>query len=230
MLIALLAVGVGAVAQTVSGIGFALVCGPVLIAALGQSTGLRLVLTLSTVVCTALLATTWRQVRLRDALLMAAPGVALTPLLAFLLRGANSHVLTASAGALTLACAAALAFGLRLRWLRGWPGAAVAGGASAAMNVLAGMAGPAAALYGVNARWADDEIRPTLQVFGVVLNAVALVSVGGPVLDWRSCAALLAGWGIGLLVASRLASGRIRPFVLAVAALGGLFALWRGLF
>ncbi|MFC0430600.1 TSUP family transporter [Kutzneria buriramensis] len=228
-MIVLLAVGAGAVAQSVAGFGFALICGPVLIAALGQADGLRLIVTLSTVVSLAILVPTWRDVKLRDGLLLAAPGVVLAPLLVWLLRDADKNVVTIGAGVTTLASAAALALGLRLDRLRGVGGVIMAGGTSALMNVLGGMSGPVAALYAVNARWPERSIRPTLQVFGITLNIATLVSIGGPAIDWWAALSLVAGWLVGSLVAKLLPAGRTRQLILLVAAAGGVFAVWRGI-
>lgn len=72
-------------------------------------------------------------------------------------------------------------------------------------------------------------MRPTLQVFGITLNIATLVSIGGPVLDWRAVATLLVGWLIGSLVARLLPLGWSRRVVLVVIAAGGGFAIWRGL-
>ena len=65
-----LAVLVGAMAQSVSGIGFVLVCGPLLVAALGPDDGVRLAVVLSLTVNVAVLARTWRAAELRTALLL----------------------------------------------------------------------------------------------------------------------------------------------------------------
>ncbi|WP_232665644.1 TSUP family transporter [Pseudonocardia sp. TRM90224] len=227
--VALVAVALGSVAQTVAGFGFALICGPLLITVLGQSDGLRLVITLATLVSVAMLVPTWRQASLRNGLLLAAPGIVLTPGLAWLMQGLDRSVLTVAAGATTLLAAGALAVGLSLQWLRGTKGVLVAGATSGAMNVLGGMSGPVAALYAVNARWPAETVRPTLQVFGIALNLVALASVGGPLLDGGAMAALAAGWAIGMLVARRLPPARMRQIVLALAALGGMIAVVRGL-
>jgi uncharacterized membrane protein YfcA len=229
MLIVLLAVGAGAVAQSIAGFGFALICGPVLIAALGQTDGLRLIVTLSTLVSLAILSRTWRQAKLRDGLLLAAPGVVLAPLLVWLLRDVDKNVLTIAAGVTTLASAAALAFGVRLDRLRGVGGVITAGGTSALMNVLGGMSGPVAALYAVSARWPEQSIRPTLQVFGIALNIATLVSVGGVAIDWWAVLSLVAGWLVGSVVARLLPAGRTRQIILVVAAAGGAFAVWRGI-
>jgi uncharacterized protein len=228
MLSAILAVGAGAAAQTIAGFGFALICGPLLIAAFGPSDGLRLIITLSTLVSAAMLVPTWRRAKLREGLLLALPGVLLTPVLVVLLRGVDRNVLTVAAGLTTLISAGALAAGGRISWMHGLPGSLTAGTTSAVMNVLGGMSGPVAALYAVNARWPEDAIKPTLQVFGLTLNAAALMSIGGPALDWRAFVGLLAGWLVGLLIAKRIAAGRIRHVILTLAALSGAFVVWQG--
>jgi len=229
VLIVLLAVGAGAAAQSVAGFGFALICGPVLIAALGQAEGLRLIVTLSTLVSLGILVPNWRKAKLRDGLLLAAPGVVLAPLLVWLLRDVDKNALTIAAGVTTLASAAALAFGLRLDRLRGAGGVIVAGGTSALMNVLGGMSGPVAALYAVNAGWPERSIRPTLQVFGITLNIATLLSIGGIAIDWPATLSLVAGWLVGSAVARLLPAGRTRQVILLVAAAGGVFAVWRGI-
>jgi uncharacterized membrane protein YfcA len=229
MLIVLLAVAAGAAAQSVAGFGFALICGPVLIAALGQPEGLRLIVTLATLVSLAILVPTWRHAKLRDGLLLAAPGVVLAPLLVWLLRDADKNALTVGAGLTTLASAVALAFGLRLDRLRGVGGVIIAGGTSALMNVLGGMSGPVAALYAVNARWPERSIRPTLQIFGITLNVVTLVSIGGIAMDWWAALSLVVGWLAGSVVARLLPAGRTRPVILVVAAAGGVFAVWHAI-
>ena len=205
MLIVLLAVGAGAAAQSVAGFGFALICGPVLIAALGQAEGLRLIVTLSTLVSLGILVPNWRKAKLRDGLLLAAPGVVLAPLLVWLLRDVDKNALTIAAGVI------------------------VAGGTSALMNVLGGMSGPVAALYAVNAGWPERSIRPTLQVFGITLNIATLLSIGGIAIDWPATLSLVAGWLVGSAVARLLPAGRTRQVILLVAAAGGVFAVWRGI-
>lgn len=229
MILAVAAVAVGACAQWTAGFGFALICGPLLIATLGQTSGLRLILTLSTLISVAMLARTLRDLKWRDAVLLAAPGVVLTPLLVAALRGVDKGTLTLAAGLLTLAATAALARGVRVARLRGAGGAAAAGVISAAMNVVGGLSGPLAALYAVNAGWRHESIRPTLQVFGILLNISALLSLGGVDVDWRAGAALTAGGLAGAVLARRLSPDASRRLVLVIAALGGLYAAYRGL-
>jgi uncharacterized membrane protein YfcA len=228
-----LAVLVGAVAQSVSGIGFVLVCGPLLVAALGPDDGVRLAVVLSLLVNAAVLVRTWRQVELRTALLLLAPAAIATPLAARLLRSAPDRLAEGLAGASAVVGAAALAAGLRWRAARGRVGALVAGVISAIMNVAAGIGGPAIALYAGNADWPATAMRSTAQVYFLGLNVVALVSLGFPHVAGGLLAGCVAAMVVGLLlggvVTQRVAEATARQLTLSLAALGGLVVLVRSL-
>lgn len=226
-----LAVLVGAVAQSVSGIGFVLVCGPLLVAALGPADGVRLAVVLSLVVNVAVLARTGRQARMQPALLLLVPALVATPVLAWALRPAPERLAAGLAGASAVLGAAALAAGLRWPAARGRAGAVAAGVVSAAMNVAAAIGGPAIALYARNADWPATAMRSTAQVYFLGLNVVALLSLGPPHVPGGllvGClAALAAGLVLGARVARRVAEPASRRLILALAAAGGLAVLAR---
>jgi uncharacterized membrane protein YfcA len=232
-LLTALAVLVGAVAQSISGIGFVLVCGPLLVVTLGATEGVRLAVVLSLVVNLAVLARTWRRAELRVALLLLVPAAVATPLIAWLLRSASSRLEAALAGASAVLGAAALAAGLRWRAARGRTGAIGAGIVSAAMNVTAGIGGPAIALYAANAEWPATAMRSTAQVYFLGLNVVALASLGWPDVSpgvLVACgAALVAGLLLGAGAARRVAEPVAKRLTLALAAGGGLTVLVRSL-
>ena len=234
-LVLLLAVALGALAQTITGFGFALLCGPLLIATLGQPAAVRLILLLSSIISVVLLVRDVRHVRLADGLLLLAPGVVVTPAFAWALQRLDTHMVTIAAGVVTLLSAGALASGLRLSWLRGRRGATGAGALGAAMNVIGGLSGPAVALYSVNARWPAEAVRPTLQVYGLGLNSIALATLGLPALTPAPFVGLLLGWGAGSLLGrgvpagARLSPAHLRRGILVLAALGGLLAVVQGL-
>jgi len=81
-----LAVLVGALAQSVSGIGFSLVCVPFLVGALGAHEGVRLGVALSLLVNVGLLARYHRDLDWRGALLLLAPAAVATPMAAVAVR------------------------------------------------------------------------------------------------------------------------------------------------
>lgn len=229
MLIGWLAVAVGSATQTTAGFGFALVCAPALVAVLGPGTAVRTVITLSCLISLLILARGWRHSRWLDALLLALPGILLAGPIALLVHHLDQRTLTVAAGAVTLASAGLMLCVQKELPLRGVVGACAVGFVSAAMNALGGLSGPAAALYAANQRWPLQSIAPTLQVFGLALNIASLTTLGGPVFDWRLATALPLGWAGGLVVTKWLPPRHIRYVVLAVAALGGVLAVARGL-
>jgi uncharacterized membrane protein YfcA len=222
------ALAVGGLVQTTAGFGFALVCSPVLVAALGPTAAVRSVITLSSLVSQLILVRTWRYTRLREALVLAVPAVVLAAPVAVLVHHLNSRLLTMAAGVVTVSGAALMARGnLRLP-LHGPGGVLAVGTASALMNALGGLSGPAGAIYAANEEWPPEAIAPTLQVFGLVLNAASLATLGGPELDYRLASALPVGWVCGIWVAGRLSASQLHRVVLALAAAGGAAALMRG--
>jgi len=230
-LAAAVAVAVGALAQSVSGIGFALVCGPLLVAALGPRDGVRLVLLLSAAVNVAVLARSSRRVAWRDLLLLAGPAVLVTPLVVRLLRPVPDRLAAALAGAAATLGAAALAVGVRPRGGRAPAAAVVAGLVSAVTNVAAGIGGPPVALWAAAAGRPADTLRSTVQVDFLLINVVALAGLGLPSVSGARLAACAVGLVVGLALGAplqrRTSEAAARRTTLALAGLGGLVVLVR---
>lgn len=228
-MIVALAVALGAMSSVVSGFGFALVCGPALVAALGRSEGVRLTLLLSLFVNLAVLLRERREIAWRTALLLALPAIVTTPLFVALLAHAPNRVGEALAGTAALVGAGLVAAGLQWPAAAGRRGAVGAGVVSAAMNVAAGISGPPVALWADNAGWSGPRLRGTLQVYFLALNAVALVSLGLPTGDGLATGvvALLVGVGVGALVVHRISPALARRTTLLLAAGGGVAVLVR---
>jgi len=214
-------------AQGVAGMGFGLLCAPLLIQIYGPREGVQQVVLLSLVLNIVFLVREVRQARIREAVGLLLPSWLVTPLLVLLFRKVSPQLLLLTAGGLTLASAAILALGLRASHLRGLPGAVVAGVVSAAMNVAGGLAGPAVAMYAVSASWPATSVRPTLQLYGVGLNIVTLLSLGVPVLRWPLLLGLAVGVLTGLMLANRMSAARVRPLILGLAMLGGTLVIIR---
>ena len=230
---ALAAVLVGTLAQSVSGIGFSLVCGPLLVAALGPFDGIRLSVLLSLVLNVVLLARLWRDVEVRRTLLLLVPSALATPLLALLARRLPERPAAALAGAVVLLGVALLASGLRWRAARGRSGAVVAGVLAAATNVVASVAGPVVALWAANADWEARAQRASLQAYFLGLNCVALPSLGLPEVPGRLLAGCLGALAVGALLgvplARRVGERTARRTTLVLAAAGGAAVLLRAL-
>jgi hypothetical protein len=225
--LAAIAVAAGAMAQWVTGIGFALVCAPFLIALLGPEEGVKAAVALGIPLNVALLFAERRHFRPLDAALLLAPAVAVMPLMGAAVRRVNATALAAAAGSLTIIAALLLAVGLRARRVQGRGGAVAAAVVSAAMNTIAAIGGPAVALYALNAGWSPQATRAILQAYFLGLNIATLVVLGPSLPHF----VLVVGLGVGL-VAGRLVAGRVpveraRTATLAVAIAGGVTALVR---
>lgn len=229
----LLAVLLGTLAQSVSGIGFALVCGPLLVASLGPHDGVRLAVLLSLVLNVVLLARLWRAVDVRRTLLLLVPSALATPLLARAVRGVPERPAAALAGAVVLLGVALLAGGVRWAAARGPAGAVAAGLLGAATNVVAAVAGPMVALWAANADWRADAQRASLQAYFLGLNCVALPSLGVPRVGTGLLVACLAALALGALLggplARRVSEPGARRTTLVLAACGGAVVLLRAL-
>jgi uncharacterized protein len=225
--LAALAVAAGAAAQSVSGIGFALVGGPLLFTVFGAREGVRVAVVLSMLVNVGVLAREHRSVMWRRVLPVLATALAVTPLLAHLLADAHPRALRALAGGVIVIGAALVAAGRTAD--TGLVGGVVAGVISATMNVLASAGGPAVAVYAAGARWDPLRVRATLQAYFLALNIVTLATLGTP--HWASTQAivlvgcLVAGSASGGWLAGRVSAHRARTVTLALAAGGGLGVL-----
>ena len=226
-LLAALAVAAGALAQWVTGIGFALVCAPFLVALLGPEEGVRAAVLLGIPLNIAMLVTSRRDLRPRDALWLFVPAALVMPLAGAAVRRTNPTALALAAGVLTIVAAGLLATGRRASRVHGRAGAVGAAVVSAAMNAIAAIGGPAVALYSINAGWRPEAARATLQAYFLGLNVITLAVLG---FSWPA-PALGVGLVVGLVgggaVAGRVPVEAARIATLAVAAAGGCAAIAR---
>jgi uncharacterized protein len=227
LLLATVAVALGAAAQSISGIGFALVSGPLLFTVFGAREGVRVAVVLSMLVNAGVLAREHRSVMWRRVLPVLVTALALTPLLAHVLEGAHPRLLRGAAGAVIVLGAAVVASGRTAD--TGVAGGVAAGVASATMNVLASAGGPAVAVYATGARWDPLRTRATLQAYFLSLNVVTLLTLGAPHWTLGRAAtlvgALVAGAATGALTAGRVSARAARSVTLLLAAAGGLAVL-----
>lgn len=226
-----LAVALGALAQSVSGIGFSLVCGPLLVAALGPADGVRLAIVLSLGLNLVLLARHRTDLDRRGALLLLVPTALTVPVFAVLLRDLPERPAAALAGGTIVLLTLLLAAGVRWRAARGAAGAAVTGVAAAATTVVASVSGPPVALWAANAGWSADVQRATLQAYFLGVNVVALASLGTPAVPLGllgACAvALVVGLAVGAPVARFVSERAARRTTLVLAGVGGAVVLLR---
>ena len=220
--LAVLGVVVGGLAQSITGMGFALVAAPVLIALLGPTQGVAVVVLLGTLATLAPLLGHWRAVRARDGVSLLIPSLIATPVVGLLVSGADTAALAVGAGVGVLAGVTALWRGLRWRRLVSVPGAIGTGISSAVLNVIGGVGGPPVGLYAANAGWEPRATRATLQAIFLVQGVVTVVVVGLVMPEPVMVAAMIGGTLVGMRVAPLIPHEAARHAVLAVAAFGGI--------
>ncbi|MEZ5184884.1 MAG: TSUP family transporter [Candidatus Nanopelagicales bacterium] len=223
VLLILVAVSIvaGAVAQSVTGMGFSLVAAPALLAYLGPRNGVAVVVVLAAMASLLPLSQQWRQIRWRDASSLLLPTLLATPVIAFALAGVDTALVAVAAGVAVIAGVVLLARGASWAWFKGLPGAVAAGFASATLNVVGGVGGPPVGMFAANAGWQPVQTRATLQFFFLIQNLVTAVVIGvvGP--QWWMIAALVAGTVVGAALVAKVPAHLARIAVLVVAALGG---------
>ncbi|WP_308800227.1 TSUP family transporter [Agromyces silvae] len=227
------AVLAGALTQRISGIGFALVAAPVLILLLGPVQGVVVTNVFAVLTALSVYIRHARDVEYRKILpLLLAACVAAVPC-ALLTRDLPADVLAVIAGCLVLGALALSVTAQRVRGIAGRPGLIAAGALSGAMNVAAGVGGPAVAAYAVAARWPHDRFALSVQFYFVVLGVWSLLVRGVPPAltptEWAvAVLALAAGLWVGSAASRRVGVRAARRWCLVVAFLGALGVVAQG--
>ena len=227
---ALVAVGLGAGAQAVTGIGFALVCAPFLVLALGGDDGVRLSNLFGIAVNLLMLgAGGWKSISWRVLPALVVPGILVVPLAAWLISGDSPQTLSLITAILVLAAVVALTRGLRIKALRGRAGATVASVLSGSMNAIGGVAGPPIAAFAANLDWTPNVQRGTLAAYFLAVNAAAVLARGVPRLPTtifvEGVSMVALGFGGGVVAARFLKYGTVRGVTLALAGGGALASI-----
>lgn len=230
---ALVFVFVGAALQRTTGLGFALVCGPVLVLLLNPFDGIVLANVLSACVAATVLLGTWRGADRKLALGLGLGVLLGVPLGAVVVHRLPQTTLLVLVGAIT-SVAVALAFRRRPLWVlahRGGP--VVAGAVSGFSNATAGVGGPALAVYGTSQAVPIGTFVPTVQAVGLFTNLLSLVAKHEFHLPWQfvavSVAVVFMGVAAGNVLARRIKPSTARVLVLGLALIGGLGAVAKGL-
>ncbi|GAB3386995.1 sulfite exporter TauE/SafE family protein [Amycolatopsis echigonensis] len=223
---------VGALTQRATGLGFGLVGGPLLVAAAGPVVGVSMANALSMVLCSVVLARTWRDTDWRAVLTLAVPALAGVPLGALVVRSTPEGPLLIVVGSMAILAVGVVVLTRQRRLLRGTPGAIVAGALSGFMNVTAGVGGPMVSAYALSEQWSRRVLIPTAQAYLLLVNAVSLVSKGVPPISWFGWACGLGGLVVGALAGEwldrRIDAATGRRLIIVVALAGGIAAVVRG--
>jgi len=230
--LALLAVTIGAALQRVTGLGFTLVSGPLLVLVLNPFDGIVLANILSAFIAVFVLVRTYRSAQWRTALKLAIGIVVGVPIGAVIVYALDSDVLLLLVGMLT-AVAVLLAMAKRpMPVFRGTAGAIFAGSVSGFSNVTAGVGGPALAMFGSSTKMPMQAFVPTVQVVGLFTNALSVAAKSQMALPLPLVLGAIACALLGLLGGSFLqrfiTPTRAQMLALALALVGSLAATARG--
>ncbi|SFR91510.1 hypothetical protein SAMN05428970_3806 [Agromyces sp. CF514] len=240
MLIAVaLSVLVGAFAQRITGMGFALVASPALVLLLGPFDGVIVVNLCAVVSSLIILPRVWRFVEWRRFAMLVVPALAGTAAGAVIAAHVPGAPLQVAIGVLVIvALTVSLLVTRAEHVVSGWPPAVVAGAASGVMNAAAGVGGPALSVYAVATRWPQVRFAATAQPYFVAIGSASLVlklaQTGWSIPELQPGAwpivlgALLAGLVAGELLHRRIPHHAARIAVIAIAYAGGAAALVDG--
>ena len=228
------AVFVGALAQRVTGLGFALVAAPLLVVAAGPFQGVLLANLLSLVISAALLALSWRHVDVRKGVTLTISGVLGVVPGAVAARLLAPGPLQVAIGLLVVAGLLAAVGTAGSRSPRD-PSIAVTGLAGACSGMMAGAAGvggPALTVYAVRIDWERRAFAATAQLCFAVQGGAALAAKGLPSLAPTRLAlvvgALLVGLAAGQWAGPRVSDTTARRAVVLLALLGGAATAVKG--
>ena len=228
-----LGVVAGALTQRITGIGFALVCAPLLVLIAGPFEGVVLSNLLGLAVSVVVFVTLWRDTEWRKGLLLVVPALVAIPFGAWVARNVPPAPLMVIIGVTVIIALGAVVLSERARVLRGTGGAVVAGGASGFMNVTAGVGGPAIVLYAVSTAWEHRKFVATFQFYSIFVNVASLAAKGG--LPQVSPAALAISFGalaVGLVggefLSRHVDHDLARRLAIGLALAGATFTVVKG--
>ncbi|WP_334684610.1 sulfite exporter TauE/SafE family protein [Mycetocola sp. CAN_C7] len=229
----------GAIAQRVSGMGFALVAAPALVLLIGPFDGVLMVnlcgAASALIVCTRV----WRHIQWKRYVLLAIPALlAIVPgvLISIAVSGPTLQIVVGVILGIALTTSLLVTRGDYTT--PAVPTGIVAGSVSGLMSATAGVSGPAVGIFAVLTNWEHRSFAATLQPFFATLGLSAFVSkiiaTGGilPDHDWWLwlvvIACTLAGLVAGELVAKRVSVRAARASVIAISYLGAAAAIVDG--
>jgi uncharacterized membrane protein YfcA len=229
-----LGVMAGALTQRVTGIGFALVCAPLLVLIAGPFEGVLLSNLLGLTVSVIVFVAHWRDTEWKKGLLLAVPALLAIPFGAYVARNVPPAPLMVIIGLLVILALGAVLLSERARVLRGPGGAVVAGASSGFMNVTAGVGGPAIVLYAVSTAWEHRRFIATFQFYSIFTNLASLAAKGGlphvtPIALAVSFGALAVGLAGGQILSRHVDHQLARRLAIGLALGGAIFTVIKGI-
>jgi len=230
---ALGAVTLGAALQRVTGLGFTLISGPLLVLVLDPFDGIVLANILSGLIAAIVLARTFRHAQWRTAAKLSIGVVIGVPLGAVVVYSLNADLLLILVGSLTTIAVVIALMRRPMPAFRGTPGAIFAGSLSGFSNVTAGVGGPALAMFGAATKMPMSAFVPTVQVVALLTNALSVAAKPNASLPLPLVLGAVGGVLIGLIAGTFLqrviTPTRAQTLALALALAGALAATVRGI-
>lgn len=234
VVVAVLGVVFGALAQRVSGMGFAMLVGPLFVLAFGAFEGVLLINILGAFVSLIILTKVWRLVVWRYYFKLVPPAIATIFVGSWVTVWLDSDVLQVIVGLVIMA-------GLTLSILsvRAEPRIIVgkylpvAGFFSGFSSSTAGIGGPPMGIYGILSGWEQRQFSATLQPFFVTLGTLSFVvkvALSGtpPTIVWWLWLVLIAltlvGLWLGQVLAPRVNVEQARQLVILICYAGAILA------
>lgn len=239
-LIVLFSILLGAIAQRIAGLGFALLIAPFLVIILGPHQGVILVNICGVVSSAIIVGRVWKDIDWSMFRWMVIPSVFGS------IPGSIAAVLLPSAplsvtvgGVVLVALSVSLVLQRSSVVVTGNAPKAVAGFAAGLTNSMAGVGGPAVSAYALLSRWPQRPFAATLQPFFVVIGLVTLTvklsldPTDAPPLQWWMWAAIGVVIVTGIFAGEKLSrfvkDNHARFFVIVIAFVGAGAALVKGL-
>lgn len=230
---------VGAFAQRITGMGFALIAAPALVILLGPFDGVVLVNLCAVLSSLLILPRVWGHIEWSRFGWLVVPALAGTVAGALVAAHLPGPVLQLGVGVLVVVALTVSLIVTRTEHVAtGRTPAIVAGAASGFMNAAAGVGGPALSVYAVSTRWPQAAFAATAQPYFVVIGVASLVGKLGatgwalPELEPGSwpfvIGALLVGLALGELLHRRIPHRAARIAVIVIAYAGGIAAIVDG--
>lgn len=241
LLILLVLLVVGAIAQRVAGLGFAMVVSPFVVIVLGAHQGIVLVNLCGVFSSMVVIHHVWKRVRWKAFLWLIIPALIGSLPGSFLANWLPSGPLSVVVGAVVLL---ALGFSLLLshrgaQIKENAPNRAVTGFFAGFSNSLSGVGGPVLTAYAQLSRWKQQDFVAMLQPFFILAGAFSAATKviadpsTMPVLDWWQWVLLAAMIVLGVQVGHRLAplvkDTLARRIVVILAIVGAASAVVKGI-
>ena len=233
LLVALLAVAVGATIMGTVSFGMGLVVAPVLLLFLAPKSAIVTVNAIIPILLLFVLLSTWRHLQLRSLAGLAIGGILAVPFGVLVLESANPTVLRIIIGLAILGLGILNLLNIQLP-MATRPGAGVVFGFLTALSITTiSIGGPLAASYVIAQVWHREQIRAALAFYFICIYVVAFglyYAIGLVERDTLVNIALLlpslaVGFGLGALLARRMNESVFRYVAIGVIITGSLVLL-----